>query len=87
VTDLDEPPFAERLTGDAWRALAGRLALSWPRSHRYDGRCPECGSDCTREAVVRLAYTFEVCSCGQPEYAHLVERLHHRKCLAERTEP
>lgn len=57
------------------------LALSWPRSHRYDRRCPECGVDASREALVRLAYTFEVCSCGQPEYEHLVERLHHRACL------
>lgn len=57
------------------------LALSWPRSHRYDRRCPECGQDATREALVRLAYTFEVCRCDQPEYEHLVERLHHRACV------
>jgi hypothetical protein len=57
------------------------LALSWPRSHRYDRRCPECGQDCTREAIVRLAYTFEVCRCPEPDYPHLVERLHHRACI------
>ncbi len=57
------------------------LALSWPRNHRYTRGCPECGKDCTREALVRLAYTFEVCICGQPDYDHLVERLHHKACL------
>lgn len=43
--------------------------------------CLLCEQDCSRVALVNLAYVFERCSCGVPEYEHLIERLAHRECM------
>ena len=52
--------------------------------HHKKGRvCPECQGDCSKAPIVELIYTFEVCTCGNPEYSHLVEQLHHRSCYEE----
>lgn len=45
--------------------------------------CPECQGDCSKTAIDELIYTFELCSCGNPEYPHLIEQLHHRSCYEE----
>lgn len=50
--------------------------------HLERGRkCIKCGKDCSRVALVSLAYVFEVCDCHNPPYEHLVESLMHRDCL------
>ena len=47
--------------------------------HLEQGRsCLLCGVDCSRVGIGKLAYVFEVCECGRPDYPHLVERLQHR---------
>jgi hypothetical protein len=40
--------------------------------------CPGCGQDAYRIALVKIAYVFEVCECGDPGYPHLVEQFWHR---------
>ena len=55
----------------------------FPVRHRYPPftQCPGCRADLTRVAVVELAYVFDVCECGTPDYPHLVEQLWHREHL------
>lgn len=60
------------------------LVQTWRHGLHDDGRktCPGCGWDCMRTAIVDVAYVFDVCSCGDPVYDHLVEQLWHRACLS-----
>lgn len=53
------------------------------RGHSVAGICPKCGETCLTTGLPSLAYTFEVCSCGEPEFDHLVEQLWHARCLIE----
>ena len=47
--------------------------------HMTTGReCFLCGKDCSKVALTKLAYVFEPCNCGTPNYEHLVECLQHR---------
>lgn len=57
------------------------LILSWDRRHRIATVCPRCADPVMTVAMVNLVYTHEVCSCGTPNYAHLVETLYHRACF------
>lgn len=58
----------------------------FPRNHRTDGGCcGRCGEDVGRIALPELAYTWEVCDCGTPTYAHLVEQPWHRDHVSDRT--
>lgn len=50
--------------------------------HKRSTTCGGCGVDLMRTGLPALAYTFESCSCGSPNYTHLIERLWHRRCLA-----
>lgn len=43
--------------------------------------CPPCKADMTKVGLPQIAYTFETCECGTPDYPHLVEQLWHRACL------
>ena len=56
-----------------------------PFGHR-PGRdtCPVDRADLVRVALVKLAYTYETCSCGSPGYPHLVEQLWHREHVRAR---
>lgn len=54
--------------------------VRWDRQHGERHRCVLCGKDCMNTAVVDLCYTFEVCTCGDPSYDHIVEQLWHRQC-------
>ena len=66
----------------AYRVMAG-----WRHTgnHGWASDCPACGTDCqTSVGIQKLVYTFEVCSCGNPEYDHLVEQLWHRDCWVVR---
>ena len=47
--------------------------------------CPQCNGDCYATALIDLAYLFRVCSCGDPDYPHLVEQLWHLACLQGRS--
>jgi hypothetical protein len=33
--------------------------------------------------ITDIAYTYEVCKCGEPTFPHLVEQLWHVHCLIE----
>lgn len=49
--------------------------------------CPGCNVDLMRVGIPELAYVFNVCTCGSPEYSHLVEQLWHFQCLTKSVEP
>lgn len=51
--------------------------------HTIFQNCPVCGEDVSEIAIVKLVYTHEVCECGSPHYAHLVEQLWHKDCFIE----
>jgi len=53
--------------------------LPGPHSHRHD--CPECGQSIMQTAIVDLVYTFEVCTCDEVPYTHLMETIWHRRCF------
>jgi hypothetical protein len=54
-------------------------------NHPGRARCPgvECGLILEAVALQHLAYVFETCQCGTPEYPHLIEQLWHRDCLVD----
>jgi hypothetical protein len=63
---------------------AGLLFTWWEAKHDH-GRpdaCPGCGAPMSTTGITRLVYTFEVCSCGEPGFDHLVETLWHRACFS-----
>lgn len=49
--------------------------------HDYAGVCPSCGENCRTVGIPHLAYTYEECDCGEPDFEHLIEQLWHRNCL------
>ena len=51
--------------------------------HPVDTRCAGCGQDCQRAALTKLAYTYELCSCDEVDYEHLVPCMWHTLCLRE----
>lgn len=59
----------------------GVIKHAFSQGHDKAGTCPVCKEDCMHEAMVDIVYTFEPCSCGKPEYTHLVEQLYHHKCF------
>ena len=61
-------PTAEQVLKDAYH-----------HPDRY--KCPACGDDVSRIAMVRLVYTYEPCDCDIADYTHLVERVYHRECF------
>ena len=76
-----------RGTGSDQRRDSGLLRAAlrdqgWT-DHPHARSCPGCGEDARTSAIVSLAYAFESCSCDRVDYAHLVERLWHIKCLRE----
>ena len=52
----------------------------WTNHPRYD-RCPHCNRSIQAEALTKLAYAFERCSCNAEPYVHLTERIWHRDCI------
>jgi hypothetical protein len=59
------------------------LILHWHLANHYNQSrmCQGCQVDCSRVALIKLAYVFRVCECGTPEYSHLIEQIWHRTCL------
>lgn len=49
--------------------------------HAWSDMCPGCNGDLSRQLIIKLAYVFSACSCGEPEYVHLVEQMWHTDCL------
>lgn len=87
MSDAGVPPVVATLTDALRQATAPATRVRFDRSHGDRRRCPGCGRDCMRIAIVDLAYTFEVCECRNGiGYDHLVEQLWHRECLASREE-
>jgi hypothetical protein len=70
------------------KLLTGEVVLlDLAEHHRADAKvCEPCDLDVSTEALVNLVYTFEACSCGDPEYTHLTERLWHRDCFRHPTD-
>lgn len=54
-----------------------------PANREARKHCPHCGDDLMLVAAVDIAYTLEICQCGDPEFDHLIEQLWHVKCLVE----
>lgn len=74
---MDEPTF------NIVQAANPRLFSAWSSpGHRPLAACPACGEDCSTTGITKLAYSFESCDCGTPEYVHLVEQIWHRSCFA-----
>ncbi len=49
------------------------------RQHRTKpDECRTCHQDIAGAALTSLAYVWETCECGAPEYPHLVEQPYHR---------
>jgi hypothetical protein len=63
--------------------VAADLVDTWRDGLHSPSRsiCPGCGAELARVGLTALAYTFEACTCGSPDYDHLVEQLWHRSCL------
>jgi hypothetical protein len=68
---------------DVLRTLYTGKNVRLERRHGTQHLCPVCKDDLMRVAVVDLIYSFELCSCGSPEYEHLVEQLWHRACMID----
>lgn len=51
--------------------------------HPCSSLCPTCAGPTATIGVTKLAYVFEVCSCHEADYDHLVETLYHRACLEQ----
>ncbi len=66
-------------------AATGRLDR-FGAHHPWSRICPGCVNDIRRTSLVELAYVFNACSCGTPEYEHLFEQVWHIQCL-RRSEP
>lgn len=81
LTIIDPEP--ELITIDHLLRTLARTYLDG--THGKQAACPADGENLGAVGITELAYTFEVCACGTPEYSHLVEQLWHRACLA-RTE-
>lgn len=61
-----------------------RMVLKQYGSHsKKASTCPICGDDSIGTALVDVLYKFEPCSCGDPEYTHLVQQMYHIKCYEE----
>jgi hypothetical protein len=72
--------------------LADRLDAERPMSwlspnHQLLETCPGCGQKLSTVGLHKLAYVFDVCECGTPEYPHLVEQLWHRQHIGRTAEP
>ena len=76
---MEARDLMKQVLGEDW--LKGFHA-TWV-THSKAGVCPECGKKCINAGLTDLVYTWEVCSCGEPGYTHLIEQLHHRACLIE----
>jgi hypothetical protein len=63
--------------------LARMLHRTFDQQHRRARTCGGCGVDLMTTGLPAIAYTFESCTCGTPKYSHLIERLWHRRCLAQ----
>lgn len=49
--------------------------------HHHQTLCPGCQESVSRCGIVDLAYAFDICSCDEADYDHLVERVWHLRCL------
>ena len=58
------------------------------KEHPWVHVCQVCAEDCGRIALVRLCYAFQVCTCKQAPYPHLIEHVYHKECfLKQDNEP
>lgn len=65
-------------------AAAGPTASSTEREHpsRRLTHCPRCYVNLIEAPVTDLAHVFDICDCDAVGWAHVVEQLWHRDCLA-----
>jgi hypothetical protein len=64
------------------------LVTSWearPYKHDRLKTCDGCGENISGEGITKLGYYFQVCTCDQVEYPHLLERVAHLRCMARRS--
>jgi len=62
--------------------LNGIMLLEyWRTRHEQSDTCPRCSQALSRTAIIYIVYTFQPCSCGDPQYEHLVEQAWHRVCF------
>lgn len=82
MTAQPQPPVVTIKLKDVIHQLAaGRVRMD--RQHGECHLCVVCGDDLMGVGITALAYTFEICMCGKPDFDHLVEQLWHRQCLAD----
>lgn len=77
--ELEQVATLEELTF----RLYGSFGKYETTHHDRGRKCPGCAADLATCAITHLAYVFDVCDCGTPNYAHLIEQLWHRDCLAD----
>jgi SOS-response transcriptional repressor LexA len=61
-----------------------RIGLTYlDTAHKAARYGPPCGQDMAVIGLPSILYTYETCSCGTPEYDHLIEQLWHRGCFVD----
>jgi hypothetical protein len=80
----EDPAGAQETRPDVPAGLTARdLIKTWTdHGHTRARACGGCGKDLMRTGLPELVYSFEVCDCGDPGYAHLIEQMWHRACFA-----
>lgn len=74
--------LTKSIKGSAYVAHQLKHKPTGGTTHMLDQPCPVCNVNCQTTALVDLVTSFEVCRCEFcPDYAHLVERMWHRKCF------
>ena len=51
------------------------------KDHPQRSKCPGCGQDLQRTALIHLAYVFTSCDCTVADYTDLYEQLWHGSCI------
>jgi hypothetical protein len=84
ITIKREDVLAAQATSEQLTQVLFSSFGRYEEQHHDRGRsCPGCGVDLMTTAITHLAYVYDVCACGTPDYAHLIEQLWHRDCLAD----
>lgn len=68
------------MTDETTEPTVSDLPLRWI-NHSRSRYCPNCAEQLDVVALTSLVYSFEVCSCDEHDYDHLVEQMWHRQCF------